>query len=140
MGRRAFIGINTVGELNELYHGNRYLWGIIMQTVLQITVKYIQSSLNCSNRDGLFTMADSNSFLSPFEILPISPENKYLRKFSYFIMKLYVVCTHKNCLIEVILMSTLNIPLLFRRLKRPLNYRHLLADLAPSRSGPLLLT
>ena len=44
--------------------------------------------------DGLFTMANSNSFLSPYEILPIAQENKYLMQFSYFIMKLYVVCTH----------------------------------------------
>ena len=32
-------------------------------------------------------------FLSPNEILPIDQENKYLRKLSYFIMKLYVECT-----------------------------------------------
>ena len=31
-------------------------------------------------------MADSNSFVTPYEILPIAPENKYLSKFSYFIM------------------------------------------------------
>ena len=33
-------------------------------------------------------------FLSPYEILPTAQENKYLRKISNFIMKLYVVCTH----------------------------------------------
>ena len=38
--------------------------------------------------------ANSNLFLSPYEILPIAPEKLYFRKFSYFIMKLYVVCTH----------------------------------------------
>ena len=54
-------------------------------------------------------MANSNSFLSPYEILPLAQENKYLGKFSYLIMKLYVVCTHYNRLIEAILMSTLNI-------------------------------
>ena len=46
------------------------------------------------NTDGSLTMANPNSFLSPYEILPIYQENKYLRKLSYFIMKLYVVCTH----------------------------------------------
>ena len=56
--------------------------------------KFIQSNLNSSNTDGSFTMAYSNSFLSPYEILPIAQENKYLGKFSYSIMKLYVVCTH----------------------------------------------
>ena len=35
-------------------------------------------------------------FLSPFAILLIAQENKYLRKFSYFIMKLYVVRTHRG--------------------------------------------
>ena len=54
---------------------------------------FIQSNLNSSNTDGSFTMVNSNSFLSPYEILPIQ-ENKYLRKLSYYIMKLYVVCTH----------------------------------------------
>ena len=33
-------------------------------------------------------MANSNLFLSPYEILQIDQENKYLRKLSYFIMKL----------------------------------------------------
>ena len=55
---------------------------------------HLQSNLNSSNTDGSFTMANSNSVLSPYEILPIDKENKYLRKLSYFIMKLYVVCTH----------------------------------------------
>ena len=54
----------------------------------------MQSNLNISNTDGSFTMANSNSFLSPYEINPIDQENKYLGKFSYFIMKLYIVWTH----------------------------------------------
>ena len=54
---------------------------------------HIQSNLNSSNSDGSFTMANSNSFLSPLEIFPIVQENKYLKIFSYFIMKLHVVCT-----------------------------------------------
>ena len=59
---------------------------------LNVYNKYIQSNLDGSNTDGSFTMANSNLFLSPYEILPIAQENKYLRKFSYFIMKLYDVC------------------------------------------------
>ena len=43
----------------------------------------LQSNLDGSNTDGSFTMANSNSFLSPYEILPIAQENKYFRKFSY---------------------------------------------------------
>ena len=54
----------------------------------------MQSNLNSSSSDGSFTTANSNLFSSPYEIFPITQENKYLGKFSYFIMKLYVVCTH----------------------------------------------
>ena len=50
--------------------------------------------IDSSNTDSSLTMAHSNSFLSPYEILPTAQENKYLGKFSHFIMKLYVVCTH----------------------------------------------
>ena len=44
--------------------------------------------------NGSFTMLNSNSFFSPYEILPTAQENKYLGKFSHFIIKLYVMCTH----------------------------------------------
>ena len=54
----------------------------------------MQYNLNGSNTDGSFTVDDSNSFFSPYKILPIAQENKYLIIFSYFIMKLYIVCTH----------------------------------------------
>ena len=54
----------------------------------------LQSNLNSSNTEGSFTTANSNSFLSPYEILPLAQGKQIFRKFSYFIMKLYVVCTH----------------------------------------------
>ena len=59
----------------------------------------VQSNLNSSNTDGSFTMPNSNSFLSPYEILPLAQENKYLGKFSYFIMKLY---THHTIVVKEI--------------------------------------
>ena len=68
------------------------IYGIHSQRV-NILYLVVQSNLNSSNTHGSFTMANSNSFLSALEILPIAQENKYLRNFSYFIMKLYVVCT-----------------------------------------------
>ena len=37
----------------------------------------IQLNLNSSNTDGSFTMVNSNSFLSPLEILLIAQENKF---------------------------------------------------------------
>ena len=59
-----------------------------------LSIVYIQSNLNSPNTIDTHTVANSNSLLSPDEILSIAPENKYLWKFSYFIMKLYVVCIH----------------------------------------------
>ena len=41
----------------------------------------IQYNLNGSNTDGSFTMDDSNFFFSPYQILPIAQENKYLMIF-----------------------------------------------------------
>ena len=38
----------------------------------------VQYNLNGSNPDGSFTLDDSNSFFSPYKILPIAQENKYL--------------------------------------------------------------
>ena len=58
-----------------------------MASIVDTLAKQIQSNLN-----GSFTMANSNLFLSPYEILPTAQENKYAGIFSYFIMKLYVVC------------------------------------------------
>ena len=54
----------------------------------------IQYNLNGSNTDGSFTVDESNSFFSPYKILPIAQENKYLMIFSYFIIELYALCTH----------------------------------------------
>ena len=61
---------------------------------IQNFISQLQSNLNSSNTDGSFTMANSNSFLSLYEMLLLAQENKYLGKFYYFIMELYVVCTH----------------------------------------------
>ena len=57
-------------------------------TLLNLVLCHIQYNLNGLNPD------DSNSFFSPYKILPIAQEIEYLGIFSYFIMELYVVCTH----------------------------------------------
>ena len=56
----------------------------------------LQYNLNGSNPNGSFTMDDSNSFFSPYKILPIAQENKYLGIFFLFYQGLYVVCTHHS--------------------------------------------
>ena len=38
----------------------------------------VQYNLNGSNPDGSFTVDDSNSFFSPYKILPTAQENKYV--------------------------------------------------------------
>ena len=48
------------------------------------TFNHIQYNLNGSNTDGSFTVDDSNSFFSPYKILPIAQENKYLGIFFLF--------------------------------------------------------
>ena len=44
----------------------------------------LKYNLNGSNTDGSFTMDDSNSFFSPYKILPKAQENKYLEIFFLF--------------------------------------------------------
>ena len=60
--------------------------------VIEVLLQLIQSNLNNSNTAGSFTVANSSSLFSHYEILPIAQENKRLRIF-YFIMKFYAVCT-----------------------------------------------
>ena len=43
----------------------------------------VQWNLNSSNTDVSFTMANSNSLLSPLEILPNAQEKKYLGLFQF---------------------------------------------------------
>ena len=59
----------------------------------------MQLNLKSSNTDGSFTMADSKSFLSPYEILSTALKIKHSVFFCevfllYDILKVYVVCTH----------------------------------------------
>ena len=67
---------------------------LIMTFAVCLFLHVVQLNLNSSNTNGSFTMDNSNSFLSPNESLSIDQENKCLRTLSYFIMKLYVECTH----------------------------------------------
>ena len=55
---------------------------------------YIQYNLNASNPDGSFTLDDSNSFFHSLQNLSNSSRKQIFRDFFYFIMEMYVVCTH----------------------------------------------
>ena len=62
-------------------------------SIKSLDKKYTKSNLNTSNIDGLFTMAYSNSFLRPYEILPITQEDEYLRNFfKEFFFYYEIVC------------------------------------------------
>ena len=54
----------------------------------------IQYNLNASNTNGSFTVDDSNSFQSLQNSYNSSRKQIFWDFFSYFIMELYVVCTH----------------------------------------------
>ena len=61
-----------------------YLWNAIQKLLgynILLTLKehyvQLQLNLNSSNTDGSFTMVNSNSVLSPYEIIPLAEENKY---------------------------------------------------------------
>ena len=70
-------------------------------------MKLLQSNLISSNTDGSFTMADSNSFLSPYAIHPIAQENLTFRNISSWNF-MCVLIRIASILIEVILMNILN--------------------------------
>ena len=52
--------------------------------ITRVFTYIIQYNLNGSNTDGSFTVDNSNSFFSPYKILPIAQENKYLGIFFLF--------------------------------------------------------
>ena len=68
----------------------------------------VQSNSDSSNTVGFLPWLIRTHVLSPYKTLSIAQENKYTGKFSYFIKKLYVECTHKNRLSVAILISTVN--------------------------------
>ena len=55
---------------------------------------HVQYNLNGSNTDGSFTMDDSNSFFQSLQKSSNSSRKQIFRDFFYFILELYVVCTH----------------------------------------------
>ena len=69
------------------------------------------------NTDGSFTIAVSNSFLDPLEQIPLLQSWDNLGRFSLYIEKWYIMCTHSNRLVEAILIRTHNIPSYLRKSK-----------------------
>ena len=59
-----------------------------------------------------------SSFLTELSVRDTTVAEYYSLTLFYLIMKLYVVCTHNNRLVEAILISTLNIQLLRSKSKR----------------------
>ena len=95
-------GCSTQHELNKITKTAKCDIDDFRKDMNYVTGKELflhkQSNLNSSNTDGSFTMADSNSFLCHYEILPIAQENKYLGILFFcgeillFYHKKHVVC------------------------------------------------
>ena len=121
-----------LGSGDEEADSSAFLW------VLACVACVIQSNLDSSNTDGSFTMANSNSFLSPYETLPLAQENKYLGKFY-----LEIVCCvyslespHRAILMQIASSSDSNAytqhTIIVKEIKiKSLKYRYLLSNLAP---------
>ena len=71
------------------------LWVLIRQLLdwecLMITT-HLQSNLESLNTDCSFTMANSNSFLSPYEVFLTAHENKYNVFREIFLFYREIVC------------------------------------------------
>ena len=88
---------------------------------------------NGSNTDGSFTVYDSNSFFSPYKILPLAQVNKYLLK-DFFLFYHGIVCwvyslesPHRGDSNEY----TQHTIIVYKIEKISLNYRYLLLELVP---------
>ena len=97
--------------------------------VINYTIQY---NLNGSNTDGSFTVDDSNSFFSPYKILLIAQENKYLGIFFLF-YHLIVCCVYS---LELPHRGNSNVYtqhtiIVLKIEKISLNYRYLLPELVP---------
>ena len=77
-----------------------YESGLDVQAELLFTVIYSAKTLFLYSRTSIArTLMARLPWLiqtrfCPYEGLPIAQENRYLGKFSYFIVELYVVCSH----------------------------------------------
>ena len=75
------------------FFGMAVLWDSMVYTDWKQL--HIQYNLNGSNPDGSFTLDDSNSFFQSLQNPSNSSRKQLFSFFSpYFIMELYVVCTH----------------------------------------------
>ena len=99
--KKTFLKYKTAQKIilqfiaNLQYHRNKNL--------IEIN-RYSKISMKLTDRS--FTLADSNSFLNTWEILPHMSRKQIFRKIFLFYHENYVVHTHK-----AILISTLNTPL-----------------------------
>ena len=77
-----FISLSSSKKFQFTYPGTRATYFIALARRSVLIMKNIQYNLNGSNMDGSFTVDDLISFFSPYKILPIAQENKYLGIFS----------------------------------------------------------
>ena len=99
--------------------------------LIQVNFNF-QYNLNGSNPDGSFTVNDSNSFFSPYKILPIAQENKYLGIFFLFyhgiVRCVYSLESPRRGDSNEYTQHTI---IVWKIEKISLNYRYLLPELVP---------
>ena len=69
------LKLSMLGKISSKRHIENFLLLFPENRICQFKLQY---NLNGSNTDGSFTVDDSNSFFSPYKILPIAQENKHL--------------------------------------------------------------
>ena len=123
-----FISFGVIGPMLLFRKSNAAEGGAMGR----IQPRKLQYNLNSSNPDGSFTLDDSNSFFSPYKILPIAQENKYLGMF--FLFYYGIVC----CVYSLVSPNrgdsneyTQHTIIVYKIEKISLNYRYLLPELVP---------
>ena len=85
----------------------------------------LQSNLNSSNLDDSFPMANSNSFLSPYEFIPIAQESEIFLFYHEFVCYVYSLeSPHRGDSNEYTQYT-----IFVEKIKKSLNYCHLPPDL-----------
>ena len=118
---RRWVGPWTRWRLNT----NPFLEGLYLIVLVydycalwEIFYLNVQSNLDSSSTDGSFTMANSNSFLSPYVNSSDSWRKQIFREIFSFYHDIVCCLYSLESLIEAILMNTFNIQLLCIKSKR----------------------
>ena len=82
---KKFTGVGyALYIFHNFFHKIDDFWDFLFAFLYIKGLLKIESNLDGSNTDGSFTMANSNSFLSPYEILPSSRKQIFKEIFLFY--------------------------------------------------------